>query len=79
MGLEEADIDPDFVREARAVAFPGVIPESLDEGEAGPGFPIEVFNVPGAGDGFMSGLLKGWLDGEDWPTALKYANACGAI
>jgi 5-dehydro-2-deoxygluconokinase len=38
-----------------------------------------VFNVLGAGDGFMSGLLKGWLDGEDWPTALKYANACGAF
>jgi hypothetical protein len=27
----------------------------------------------------MSGLLKGWLDGEDWPTTLKYANACGAF
>ncbi len=62
-----------------AVAFTGAIPGSLDEGEAGPGFPIEVFNVLGAGDGFMSGLLKGWLDGEDWPTALKYANACGAF
>lgn len=62
-----------------AVAFTGAIPDSLDEGETGPGFPIEVFNVLGAGDGFMSGLLKGWLDGEDWPTALKYANACGAF
>ncbi|MBP0485106.1 bifunctional 5-dehydro-2-deoxygluconokinase/5-dehydro-2-deoxyphosphogluconate aldolase [Sagittula salina] len=62
-----------------AVAFTGDIPDSLDDGEAGPGFPIEVFNVLGAGDGFMSGLLKGWLDGEDWPTALKYANACGAF
>ena len=62
-----------------AVAFTGAIPASLDDGEAGPGFPIEVFNVLGAGDGFMSGLLKGWLDGEDWPTALKYANACGAF
>jgi 5-dehydro-2-deoxygluconokinase len=62
-----------------AVAFGGSIPDSLDEGEAGPGFPIEVFNVLGAGDGFMSGLLKGWLDGEDWPTTLKYANACGAF
>ncbi len=64
---------------AGAAAFTGPIPSSLDDGEAGPGFPIEVFNVLGAGDGFMSGLLKGWLDGEDWPTTLKYANACGAF
>ncbi|MBO9454684.1 5-dehydro-2-deoxygluconokinase [Paracoccus sp. R12_1] len=62
-----------------AVAFSGAIPDRLDAGESGPGFPIEVFNVLGAGDGFMSGLLKGWLDGEDWPTALTYANACGAF
>lgn len=62
-----------------AVAFEGDIPDTLDAGQTGPGFPIEVFNVLGAGDGFMSGLLKGWLDGEDWPTALKYANACGAF
>ena len=62
-----------------AVAFTGDIADNLDDGEAGPGFPIEIFNVLGAGDGFMSGLLKGWLDGEDWPTALKYANACGAF
>jgi 5-dehydro-2-deoxygluconokinase len=62
-----------------AVAFEGEIPGSLDDGQTGPGFPIEVFNVLGAGDGFFSGLMKGWLDGEDWPTALKYANACGAF
>jgi len=62
-----------------AVAFEGEIPDSLDDGQTGPGFPIEVFNVLGAGDGFMSGLLKGWLDGESWPVALKYANACGAF
>ena len=64
---------------AGAVAFVNDIPDSLDDGEAGDGFPIEVFNVLGAGDGFMSGLLKGWLDDENWPTALKYANACGAF
>ncbi len=64
---------------AGAVAFTGEIPDDLDDGVAGLGFPIEVFNVLGAGDGFMSGLLKGWLDGKDWPTALKYANACGAL
>ena len=62
-----------------ASAFTGAIPDTLDEGQSGPGFPIEVFNVLGAGDGFMSGLIKGWLDAEPWPVALKYANACGAF
>ncbi len=62
-----------------ASAFTGDIPDSLDKGQGGPGFAIEVFNVLGAGDGFMSGLLKGWLGGQDWRTSLKYANACGAL
>ncbi|MBY4611676.1 5-dehydro-2-deoxygluconokinase [Rhizobium sp. 9T] len=62
-----------------AVAFEAAIPDNLDDGVSGEGFPIEVFNVLGAGDGFFAGLLKGWLDAEGWPTALKYANACGAF
>lgn len=62
-----------------AVAIPGPLPSSLDNAEAGPGFPIEVFNVLGAGDGFFAGLLRGWLDDEPWPRALEYANACGAF
>lgn len=62
-----------------ASAFAGAIPDSLDDGEVGPGFPVEVFNVLGAGDGFMAGLLRGWLDDELWPVTLKYANACGAF
>ena len=62
-----------------AVAFEGAIPDSLDDGQTGPGFPIEVFNVLGAGDGFFSGLLRGWLTDQDWPTSLKFANACGAF
>ncbi|HWT62001.1 MAG TPA: 5-dehydro-2-deoxygluconokinase [Ochrobactrum sp.] len=62
-----------------AVVFEGDIPDNLDKGQSGQGFPIEVFNVLGAGDGFMSGLLRGWLKGEDWPTSLKFANACGAF
>ena len=62
-----------------AVVFEGDIPNNLDKGQSGQGFPIEVFNVLGAGDGFMSGLLRGWLKGEDWPTSLKFANACGAF
>lgn len=63
---------------AGAVAFAGAV-EGWDSGVTGQGFPVEVFNALGAGDGFMSGLLKGWLDGEDWATALRYANACGAF
>jgi 5-dehydro-2-deoxygluconokinase len=62
-----------------AVAFEGDVPDSLDDGQTGEGFPIEVFNVLGAGDGFFSGLLKGWMEDAGWPTALKYANACGAF
>jgi len=62
-----------------AAAFTADIPDSLDDGLSGPGFSIEVFNVLGAGDGFMSGLLRGWLTGQDWPTSLKFANACGAF
>ncbi len=64
---------------AGAVAFEGEVPDSLDDGQSGPGFPIEVFNELGAGDGFFAGLLKGWLAEDNWPTALKYANACGAF
>ncbi|WP_186389719.1 5-dehydro-2-deoxygluconokinase [Stappia sp. TSB10P1A] len=62
-----------------AVAFEGDIADDLDKGVSGPGFPIEVFNVLGAGDGFMSGLLRGWLRDEGWERALTYANACGAL
>ncbi|MGY8684887.1 5-dehydro-2-deoxygluconokinase [Bradyrhizobium sp. UFLA05-153] len=62
-----------------AVAFAAAIPDNLDDGEMGPGFPIEVFNVLGAGDGFFAGLLRGWLDDASWPKALEYANACGAF
>jgi sugar/nucleoside kinase (ribokinase family) len=43
---------------AGAVAFTCAIPDSLDAGESGPGFRVEVFKVMGAGDGFMSGLSR---------------------
>jgi len=60
-------------------AFPGAIPATLDDGVHGPGFPIEVFNVLGAGDAFMAGLLRGWVRDEPLADALRYANACGAL
>jgi 5-dehydro-2-deoxygluconokinase len=44
-----------------------------------PGFPVEVFNVLGAGDAFMAGLLSAWLRGKNWAEAGRVANACGAL
>jgi len=61
------------------VAFDGAIPATLDAGLFVPGFPVEVFNVLGAGDAFMSGFLRGWLRGEPLETCCRYANAAGAI
>ncbi len=61
------------------VVFPGAIPDDVEKGVRGPGFPVEVYNVLGAGDAFMSGFLRGWLRGEPLETACTYANACGAF
>jgi 5-dehydro-2-deoxygluconokinase len=61
------------------VVFPGAIPASIEDGIKGPGFPVEVYNVLGAGDAFMSGFLRGWLRGEPLETCCAYANANGAF
>jgi 5-dehydro-2-deoxygluconokinase len=61
------------------VVYPGPIPDRLEDGITGRGFPIEVYNVLGAGDAFMAGLLRGWLRGEPWQTSAEWANACGAF
>ena len=60
-------------------AFPGPIPASLDDGIVGRGFPVEVFNVLGAGDAFMAGFLRGWLRDASLEDCCAWANACGAI
>ncbi len=60
-------------------AFPGAIPDHLDEGVVGRGFKVEVFNVLGAGDAFMAGFLRGWLRAAPLETSCEYGNACGAI
>jgi 5-dehydro-2-deoxygluconokinase len=44
-----------------------------------PGFPVTVLNTLGAGDGFMSGFLSGWLRGDPVARCLRTANAVGAI
>ena len=61
------------------VVYPDAIPDALEKGIVGTGFPIEVYNVLGAGDSFMSGFLRGWLKGEDHATSATWANACGAF
>lgn len=59
--------------------YPGGQQGHLEAAVAGSGFEVEVLNTVGAGDAFMSGFLRGWLDGADWKTTATYANACGAI
>ncbi|MDM0071958.1 5-dehydro-2-deoxygluconokinase [Variovorax sp. J31P207] len=61
------------------VVFDGPIPERLDDGLRGPGFPVDVYNVLGAGDAFMAGFLRGWLKDEPLDRCCTYANACGAL
>lgn len=62
-----------------ATVFEGEIPDQYGEAIDCPGFPVEVFNVLGAGDAFMAGLLSGWLRGKNWTEAGRIANACGAL
>jgi 5-dehydro-2-deoxygluconokinase len=61
------------------VAFPGEIPGDIEAGVKGPGFPVEVYNVLGAGDAFMSGFLRGWLEDLPLEECCRFANACGAF
>ncbi|WP_191061460.1 bifunctional 5-dehydro-2-deoxygluconokinase/5-dehydro-2-deoxyphosphogluconate aldolase [Geminicoccus harenae] len=61
------------------VLFDGPIPASVEDGITGQGFPIEVFNVLGAGDSFLSGFLRGYLRDQPLADCARFANACGAI
>jgi len=55
------------------------IPASLDDAFNGKGVEVDVLNVLGAGDAFSAGFLSGWLRGESYDEACRYANACGAL
>ena len=57
------------------VASPDGPPQQIDA----PGFPVEVYNILGAGDAFASGFLYGFVKGWDWRKAARLGNACGAI
>ena len=61
------------------IVYDGPITDDLEDGIVGKGFPIEVYNVLGAGDAFMSGFLRGWLRDEPHATSATWANACGAF
>ena len=61
------------------VVFESAIPDSLEDGTQGPGFPVDVYNVLGAGDAFMAGFLRGWLKNEPIQRCCAFANACGAL
>jgi 5-dehydro-2-deoxygluconokinase len=61
------------------IAFEGEIPAAIEAGLVVTGFPVEVFNVLGAGDAFMAGFLRGWLRGEPLERCCRWANACGAL
>jgi 5-dehydro-2-deoxygluconokinase len=60
------------------VVFEGEV-DTWDDGVSAPVREIEVFNVLGAGDGFMAGFLSGWLRDESLASCALYANICGAL
>jgi len=62
-----------------ASVYEAEIPVSLDDGVTVAGVTVDVLNVLGAGDAFISGFLRGWINGEGFELALTYANACGAL
>jgi 5-dehydro-2-deoxygluconokinase len=57
----------------------GAIPARLEDGAIYPGVRVEVLNVLGAGDAFMSGFLRGWLNDESDERCCQLANACGGL
>jgi len=57
----------------------GAIPSRLEDGAIYPGVRVEVLNVLGAGDAFMSGFLKGWLNEDSDERCCQLANACGGL
>jgi 5-dehydro-2-deoxygluconokinase len=44
-----------------------------------PGYPVEIYNILGAGDAFGAGFLYGYVNGWGWRKATRLGNACGAI
>lgn len=61
------------------IVLEGAVPKTLEAAVHVPGFAVEVLNVLGAGDAFLSGLLYGWLGGKSLVESARFGNACGAL
>lgn len=59
--------------------IPAAIPTRIEDAFSVKGAQVEVMNVLGAGDAFLSGFLSGWLHGRDYGWCCTRANACGAL
>lgn len=57
----------------------GEVPANLDDSITVTGIEVEVFNVIGAGDAFLSGFLYGWLSDASWSDCGLFGNACGGL
>ena len=44
-----------------------------------PGYPVEVYNILGAGDAYAGGVIYGLSHGWEYTKAARLGNACGAI
>ena len=44
-----------------------------------PGFPVEIYNILGAGDAFGAGFIYGLVNEWGWQRSARLGNACGAI
>ena len=43
------------------------------------GFPVDIYNILGAGDAFAAGFIYGYINGWGWYKSAQLGNACGAI
>jgi 5-dehydro-2-deoxygluconokinase len=72
------ELGPTAVVEKRGAAGARV---HLDDGSSidAPGYPVDIYNILGAGDAFAAGFLFGYVNGWEWRKSARLGNACGAI
>ena len=72
------ELGPEAVIEKRGADGARIHLASGERIEA-PGFPVEIYNILGAGDAFAAGFLYGYVNGWEWRKSARLGNACGAI